>query len=179
MVTRLFLALYLMTHGSVPMVDAGTAAKPPRVGGTMTPAVRTLVDRVQAVYEKTQDFKASFRQDYLYKAFKRVQTSTGTVTYRKPALMRWEYETPSPKTFVQQTLSPFGIDECQLAPALFTALKLRVQAFKKTGQFVLSGSVRFTSRKAIRESLTGRIFNLELLPLTISEANRLPLFDLI
>ncbi len=66
----------------------------------LAPDVKLLVDRVQAFYEKTQDFTASFKQDYTYKAFKRTQSSSGKVTFRKPALMRWEYEKPSPKTFV-------------------------------------------------------------------------------
>src|SRR5262249_24032128 len=61
------------------------------------------------------------------------------------------------------------IDECQLAPPLFPALKLWVQKRKKPGQFLLSGSVRFTSRKAIRESLTGRISTVELFPFVLSE----------
>jgi outer membrane lipoprotein carrier protein len=62
--------------------------------------VRALVDRVQTFYESTKDFRADFRQDYTYKILKRTQTSTGTVTYRKPALMRWEYLKPSARTFV-------------------------------------------------------------------------------
>lgn len=79
---------------AVVAVDAGVA-KPP-----MAPDVKVLVDRVQAFYEKTQDFTADFKQEYTYKAFKRTQVSSGKVTFRKPALMRWEYEKPSPKTFV-------------------------------------------------------------------------------
>lgn len=84
--------------------DAGVAA-PPQDGGVaalpaMAPDVKLLVDWMQSFYEKTQDFRASFRQDYFYKTFKRTQTSSGKVIYRKPALMRWNYETPSPKTFV-------------------------------------------------------------------------------
>jgi outer membrane lipoprotein carrier protein len=70
----------------------------------MRPEVKALVDRMQAFYEKTQDFTASFQQVYSYKTFKRVSRSTGKVTYKKPALMRWEYETqdgkPAPRTFV-------------------------------------------------------------------------------
>ena len=62
-----------------------------------------------------------------------------------------------------------AIDETQLAPEIFPELKLRVQKNKKPGQFFLSGSVRFTSRKAIRESLTGRIAHLELFPLSLGE----------
>lgn len=73
---------------------------------------------------------------------------------------------------------PFGIDECQVVPALFPALKERVRIRKQTGQFILSGSVRFTSRKAIRESLAGRMMFFELYPMTISEIDQRPLPDL-
>jgi len=59
----------------------------------------------------------------------------------------------NPKSFVAREDLPFGIDECQLAPPLFSALKLRVQNNPRPGQFILTGSVRFTSRKAIRESV--------------------------
>lgn len=62
-----------------------------------------------------------------------------------------------------------AIDECQMAPPLFSELKEFVRKKKIPGQFLLSGSVRFTSRKAIYESLTGRIINFELLPMSISE----------
>ncbi len=62
-----------------------------------------------------------------------------------------------------------AIDECQYVASLFPALKEFVRKNKKPGQFILSGSVRFTSKKSIRESLTGRILNLELLPMSVSE----------
>ncbi len=79
----------------------------------------------------------------------------------------------NPKSFVKSLLvenkSTIAIDECQLVPNLFPTLKEHVRLNKKPGQFVLSGSVRFSSKKAIRESLTGRILTLELLPFTIGE----------
>lgn len=84
-------------------VDAGTPApkaEAPVAPKPMAPEVKALVDRVQGFYEKTQDFVAEFQQDYTYQAFKRTQRSSGTVTFRKPALMRWEYAKPAPKTFV-------------------------------------------------------------------------------
>jgi predicted AAA+ superfamily ATPase len=83
-----------------------------------------------------------------------------------------------PKAFLDAKRYPYGIDECQLAPALFPALKLHVQQHKKKGQFILTGSVRFSARKAIRESLTGRIQLLELHPMTLSEAHGHALPDL-
>lgn len=76
--------------------DAGVDAGAP----VQTAEVKALVDRVQGFYERTSDFVAKFRQDYAYKAFKRTQTSSGTVSFKKPGMMRWEYEKPSPKTFV-------------------------------------------------------------------------------
>jgi predicted AAA+ superfamily ATPase len=82
-----------------------------------------------------------------------------------------------PESFLLSHQAPFTIDECQLAPPLFPALKEYVRKHPARGQFLLSGSVRFTSRKAIRESLTGRILTLELLPFTISEMHGSPLVN--
>lgn len=117
----------------VALTDGGVAkaqAKP------MTPEVKDLVDRMQAFYEKTQDFSADFEQVYSYKTFKRVTRSAGKVTYRKPALMRWEYETqdgkPSPRTFVLAGERVYAFDP---------AAKLLTRAAISTNQ--LSASVTF------------------------------------
>ncbi len=76
----------------------------------------------------------------------------------------------SPSEFVKENATNrTAIDECQLAPELFPALKEWVRTHKKPGQFLMSGSVRFTSRQAIRESLTGRIMNAELFPFGVAE----------
>ncbi|WP_434387935.1 LolA family protein [Melittangium boletus] len=95
-----------------------------------TPEVKDLVDRMQAFYEKTQDFTADFKQDYKYKVLRRTQSSTGKVIYKKPGLMRWEYEKPSVRTFVlagekvyahdpeAQTLSVGRIDTNQLSASV-------------------------------------------------------------
>ena len=85
-----------------------------------------------------------------------------------------------PETFLAKSLmtsTPVAIDECQLVPEVFPALKESVRKNKAPGSFLLSGSVRFTSRKVIQESLTGRILSLELLPLTLSEISGAPLSD--
>ncbi len=84
--------------------------------------------------------------------------------------------TADTKGFIDQHRKGLTIlDEVQLVPSLFPALKERVRVNKRPGQFLLTGSVRFTSKKAIRESLTGRILNFELLPFSVSETNHLPL----
>lgn len=83
-----------------------------------------------------------------------------------------------PKAFIESFQNfPTGIDECQKAPEVFPVLKDRLRSLKRPGQFILSGSVRFTSRKSIQESLTGRIINLELLPMSLAEMRHQPALD--
>lgn len=76
-----------------------------------------------------------------------------------------------PELFLKNRRYPFVIDEAQLSAALFPALKEAVRQMPRPGQFIITGSVRFSSRKQIRESLTGRIALFELLPLNITEAH--------
>ncbi len=76
-------------------VDAGLPAAPP-----MTPEVKALVERMQATYETMQDFSAEFEQEYFFKTFKRKQVASGKLTYKKAALMRWEYLKPTVRTLV-------------------------------------------------------------------------------
>jgi outer membrane lipoprotein carrier protein len=59
-----------------------------------------LVDRMQAFYEKIEDFSADFEQRYHYKMFDRTQVSQGRVIFKKPALMRWDYEKPTKRSFL-------------------------------------------------------------------------------
>ncbi len=81
----------------------------------------------------------------------------------------------SAKNFIYGRKHPFVIDECQQSPRLFSALKEYVRTQKAMGQFILTGSVRFTSIREITESLTGRMIELELLPLCLTELHGLPL----
>lgn len=86
----------------------------------------------------------------------------------------------NPELFLQELSRnpkewPTGIDECQSSPVLFPALKEFVRVHKNPGIFLLSGSVRFSSRKAIAESLAGRILTYELLPFSISELAQKPI----
>ena len=84
-----------------------------------------------------------------------------------------------PELFIRQRKAPFGIDEAQMCPPLFPALKESVRINKKPGLYLLSGSIRFTSRKAIQESLTGRIVGVEILPFTISESHERVMPDIL
>ncbi len=96
--------------------DAGHAARPVRAEPVevpdrpMAPEVKALVERMQAFYEKTSDFTASFHQDYTYKTSRRTQSSSGEVFFLKPAMMRWDYQKPSAKTFVLADEKAYAYD---------------------------------------------------------------------
>jgi outer membrane lipoprotein carrier protein len=64
------------------------------------PDAAALAGKVQAYYETTKDFQASFVQTYTYAAAGRSQTSRGTLRVMKPGKLRWDYAEPSRKTIV-------------------------------------------------------------------------------
>jgi outer membrane lipoprotein carrier protein len=61
------------------------------------PSAAELTRKVQAFYEKTRDLEAAFTQTYVYAGVGRRLTSTGTLKVKKPGLIRWDYQSPSPK----------------------------------------------------------------------------------
>lgn len=75
---------------------------------------------------------------------------------------------------LEHSRAPVALDEIQKHPPAFDALKLSIDRKKHMGRFLVSGSVRFSSRKQIRESLTGRIVTLEIFPLSLAECHGRP-----
>jgi predicted AAA+ superfamily ATPase len=75
-----------------------------------------------------------------------------------------------PHSFLSHHPAPVIIDEVQYAPNLFRHLKVVVDANRsRTGQFLLTGSQKFTLMKSISESLTGRADIVELETLSLAE----------
>lgn len=62
------------------------------------PDATALAAKVQAFYERTRDLEARFTQTYTYAGAGRSQVSKGRLRVRKPGMMRWDYESPAPKT---------------------------------------------------------------------------------
>lgn len=74
-------------------------------------------------------------------------------------------------------LHPQGVivDEAQLAPPLFAALRVAIDRDRgRKGRFLLSGSSSPELARNIAETLAGRIGLAELAPLSLAEAYRLP-----
>ncbi|MGB8930895.1 MAG: outer membrane lipoprotein carrier protein LolA [Anaeromyxobacteraceae bacterium] len=63
-----------------------------------TPDPAALAQRVQGFYERTRDLEARFTQTYTYASLGRAQVSKGRLRVKKPGMMRWDYESPAPKT---------------------------------------------------------------------------------
>jgi uncharacterized protein len=75
-----------------------------------------------------------------------------------------------PGNFLRRHPTPAIIDEVQYAPGLFRHLKVAVDASRtRNGQFLLTGSQKFTLMKSVSESLAGRADIVELETLTLAE----------
>ena len=59
-----------------------------------------VVDRVQRRYDGAADFRARFTQTLTSTAMGRKTNSSGTVLFKKPGRMRWDYEKPERSTYV-------------------------------------------------------------------------------
>lgn len=88
-----------------------------------------------------------------------------------------------PDLFLRLHSAAVVIDEAQLAPPLFPALRVAIdRAREKKGRFVLSGSSSPELARNVAESLAGRIALTELGPLSLPEAFALepsPIFPLL
>ena len=62
----------------------------------------------------------------------------------------------SPEAFLDENPPPLIIDEIQYAPSLFRYLKVRIDADRRPGKYVLTGSQNFPLMQGISESLAGR-----------------------
>lgn len=89
------------TASPVASTSSAEAPSTARQGEEMPPEVKRAVDAMQKFYEETTHFEADFVQTYTYSTFARQTKSTGTLRFLKSgASMRWDYKTPTEKSFV-------------------------------------------------------------------------------
>ncbi len=107
------------------------------------------------------------------------QTGKTTFLQNDPLFKRYQYMSLDDFATLQTALSqpetllasenPICIDEAQKAPELLTMVKKAVDANRKAGRFVLSGSANFALLKGMSESLAGRALYLTLHPFSRRE----------
>lgn len=79
-----------------------------------------------------------------------------------------------PRGFVAGQKGLLCIDEIQLAPELFRAIKLETDLDPKPGRFLLTGSARLGALPALADALVGRADMFELLPFSRRELAHRP-----
>ncbi|MBL8843998.1 MAG: ATP-binding protein [Planctomycetes bacterium] len=75
-----------------------------------------------------------------------------------------------PVAFLAENPPPLILDEIQQVPELLSFVKERIDASRRPGSYVLSGSQSFALMQGVTQSLAGRIAVLTLLPLSVGEA---------
>ncbi len=92
---------------SLVVAAAAPAAAPER------PSAAEVVAALQARYDNTASFRAAFRQEIESLALGQKLDSHGTVYYRRPGRMRWEFVAPEKQTVVADGRSIWLYQETQ------------------------------------------------------------------
>lgn len=82
-----WIALWMLSAWAV-------AQEAPSTNLRETPDAAAMMRLVQARYEQVSDFQASFRQVVTTRSPRRTFTRSGTVWFKRPGKMRWDYEVP-------------------------------------------------------------------------------------
>ncbi len=61
------------------------------MAAVLSASVDDVATKVQEVYEKAQSYKAHFVQEVTLKTIDKTEKDEGTVCFKKPGKMRWEY----------------------------------------------------------------------------------------
>jgi len=80
-----------------------------------------------------------------------------------------EFALSDPRGFLAQFPDGAILDEVQRSPELFSYLQTRLDADRRMGLFILTGSQQFSLNENISQSLAGRVGYLHLLPFTHGE----------
>lgn len=64
------------------------------------PTLHQTVQRMQAFYERIHDLHADFAQTFVNPSFHKTLHSQGTLEFKKPGMIRFDYAQPEPKQFV-------------------------------------------------------------------------------
>lgn len=68
--------------------------------GAAAPGLDEAVGRLEAAYGRVQDLRAVFEQAALNRTLGRTVEARGTLSWKKPGKLRWEYTTPTPQEIV-------------------------------------------------------------------------------
>ncbi|MCC6847948.1 MAG: outer membrane lipoprotein carrier protein LolA [Deltaproteobacteria bacterium] len=93
-----WVVLLALVSVSGPVALAGAEAKPGSAAACPDPA--TIVRKLQERYDGTRTFRANVRQEMRVKSLDVSDVSEGTVVFKKPGKMRWDFRTPRAQQIV-------------------------------------------------------------------------------
>ena len=74
-----------------------------------------------------------------------------------------------PNRFVETLQKPVTIDEIQKVPELLESLKIYIDKHRNNGDFLITGSANILDMKQTKDTLAGRIVEINLYPLSLKE----------
>ncbi len=100
--TSLVCALLLAAGSAAGAPGATKAAAPAAQSAAAKPRadLRVILEKMQKRYDQAKDFRAKFSQTYSRAVVGRATLSTGTLSFKKPGKMRWDYEKPEQRMFL-------------------------------------------------------------------------------
>ncbi len=110
-------------RGARPAAGAAGAGSPGAKAAESCPPITETVQRLQARYDATKNFRADFRQETAIASVGQGEEAFGSVVFVKPGRMRWEFQSPQRQSIIADgtTLWIYQPDDRQVLKAAFNA----------------------------------------------------------
>ncbi|MEE9264432.1 MAG: outer membrane lipoprotein carrier protein LolA [Vicinamibacteria bacterium] len=95
----------------IALVLGGSAPGPTLPGPPTNESISEIVERVQAHYDDIQDFEAVFTQSVIHRILHKTIEESGTVAFKRPGRMRWQYRDPEKLLVTDGSKSYFYVPE--------------------------------------------------------------------
>lgn len=86
------------------LVALALLAAPIGVPAAAPPSLDDAVQRLEATYRGLRDLKATFQQSAFNKTLNQTTEARGTLFWKRPGKLRWEYTAPTPQQIVSDSL---------------------------------------------------------------------------
>jgi len=121
------------------LLSTTAPARPETIAPAGSKDLRQVLDRLQRHYHDTNSFTANFTED-VTAAGAPTRTRKGTVAFRKPGRMRWEFTDPDKETIVSDGETLFSYDP-DLNQVLETPLKQALKSSSATSFLLGIGNI--------------------------------------
>ncbi|MFZ0679956.1 outer membrane lipoprotein chaperone LolA [Candidatus Binatus sp.] len=108
-------------------------------GPPVSKDLKQVLDRLQRHYRETNSFTAKFNEEIAAVGAPKKQRQ-GTVSFRKPGRMRWEFETPEKQTIVSDGETLYSYDP-DLNQVVETPLKQAIKSSSATSFLLGIGNI--------------------------------------